>query len=114
MIRYSRWSRAVVGDGFGLIEKAVIDQHFTERARHTRLLGVLEEHPDLIGLGVDEGTALLIEGNRLQALGSGRVTVCLKKPDDGATAIHLLKPGDTAEVAVAHNESGVVRDLLRQ
>lgn len=54
---------AKVGEGFGFLpEQVVIDQHFTERGRLVRLLGLLKEHPGLVGLGIDENTALVITG----------------------------------------------------
>ena len=68
---------AEVGTGFGLIDGAVIDQHFLVRKREPRLRKVLEEHPGLVGYGVDEGTALILRGRRLLAVGASTVSVCL-------------------------------------
>jgi len=45
-------------DGFGLIRGAIVDQHFVRRRRSNRLLSVVLEHPDLVGIGIDESTAL--------------------------------------------------------
>ena len=45
-------------DGFGLIHGAIIDQHFVRRRRSNRLLSVVLEHPELVGIGIDESTAL--------------------------------------------------------
>ncbi|MEO8191520.1 MAG: cyanophycinase [Acidobacteriota bacterium] len=47
--------------GFALIRGAVVDQHFVRRRRHNRLISVVLEHPDLVGVGIDESTALEIE-----------------------------------------------------
>ena len=68
---------AEVGQGFDLLPGAVIDQHFTERDRQPRLLGVLKDHPGLVGYGIDEGTALVAGGRSLEVLGAGGVTLCL-------------------------------------
>lgn len=48
-------------EGFGLVRNAIVDQHFVRRKRNNRLLSLVLEHPDLIGVGVDESTALVID-----------------------------------------------------
>ena len=68
---------AEVGEGFGLLPGAVIDQHFVAREREPRLRKVLEDNPGLVGYGVDEGTALIVQGRRLSVAGKSSVTVCL-------------------------------------
>jgi len=47
--------------GFGFITNAVVDQHFFRRKRHNRLVSVVLEHPELIGVGIDESTALVVD-----------------------------------------------------
>lgn len=44
--------------GLGFLHGAIVDQHFIRRERHNRLLSVVLERPTLIGVGIDEGTAL--------------------------------------------------------
>lgn len=62
--------------GLGLIANAIIDQHFNERRRLGRLLSALAIRPDLLGVGIDEDTALVIErGAGVEILGSGAVTL---------------------------------------
>ena len=68
--------KAEVGRGFGFVTNAVVDQHFLRRSRLNRLLGVLADHPTLIGLGIDEGTALVIEGDRWSVVGRSYVIAC--------------------------------------
>lgn len=54
----------------------VIDQHFSERQRLARLLSAVAQSPDLIGVGIDEDTALIIGGNgRIEVCGAGAVTL---------------------------------------
>src|SRR5271154_4531097 len=48
----------VTVEGFALIPGVVIDQHHVRRRRNNRLLSVVLEHPDLVGIGIDESTAL--------------------------------------------------------
>lgn len=47
--------------GLGFLHGAVVDQHFLRRERHNRLLSVVLERPTLLGVGIDEGTALEVE-----------------------------------------------------
>lgn len=62
--------------GLGLAPNLVIDQHFRRRDRLGRLLTALSYNPGLLGVGVDEDTAALVEGNGvLTVLGAGSVTV---------------------------------------
>jgi cyanophycinase len=48
----------VTAGGFDLIQGAIVDQHFVRRRRNNRLLSVILEHPDRVGVGIDESTAL--------------------------------------------------------
>lgn len=62
--------------GFGLIGGVIIDQHFTERGRIGRLVGAIAQNPRNIGIGIDEQTAIVVEGGRtFYVLGSGAVYV---------------------------------------
>jgi cyanophycinase len=62
--------------GFGLLQDIIIDQHFSQRGRMGRLLSVFAGTPGLIGLGLDEDTAVLIDREgTLEALGSNMVTI---------------------------------------
>jgi cyanophycinase len=62
--------------GLGLAADMVIDQHFRRRDRLGRLLTALSYHPGLLGVGIDEDTAAVIDAaGTLRVLGSGAVTV---------------------------------------
>jgi cyanophycinase len=68
-----------VAAGLGLLESAVIDQHFDQRNRYGRLLMIVSQSPQLLGIGVDEDTAAIVEhvdGREvLRVTGRGAVTV---------------------------------------
>jgi cyanophycinase len=51
----------VTKDGFDLLPGAIVDQHFVRRRRHNRLISLVLEHPELIGVGIDESTALEVD-----------------------------------------------------
>ena len=61
--------------GMGLIRDVIIDQHFAERGRFGRLLGAVAHNPRVLGLGIDEDTAAVVEGDAFRVIGSGAVYV---------------------------------------
>jgi cyanophycinase len=61
--------------GLGLIRDVIIDQHFAERGRFGRLLGAVAHNPRVLGLGIDEDTAVVVEGDHLEVIGNGAVYV---------------------------------------
>lgn len=64
-----------VGPGLDFLRGVMIDQHFTRRGRTGRLLAALARYPHLLGVGIDEDTALIAEGADWRVVGSGAVTV---------------------------------------
>ncbi len=54
--------------GLGLVRDVIIDQHFAERGRIGRLLGAVGLTPRVLGLGIDEDTAVIVEGDAFQVL----------------------------------------------
>jgi cyanophycinase len=62
--------------GLGLIPEVIVDQHFHNRNRMARLMSAIAAHPDRLGIGIDEDTCALFEGDdTLQVLGKGTVTI---------------------------------------
>jgi cyanophycinase len=62
--------------GLGLAKNMIIDQHFSERGRIRRLLGAVAQNPRMLGLGIDEDTAIVIESDgTVQTIGSGAVYI---------------------------------------
>jgi cyanophycinase len=64
-----------LGPGMEFVPGVLIDQHFEERGRLRRLLSAVAQHPHDIGLGIDENTAAVVVGHRLEVIGAGTVTV---------------------------------------
>jgi len=50
----------ILSRGLGFIKTAIIDQHFATRKRHNRLISVISGHPELVGIGIDESTAIIV------------------------------------------------------
>jgi cyanophycinase len=61
--------------GLGLVRDVIIDQHFAERGRFGRLLGAVAQNPRVLGIGIDEDTAIVVEGERFRVIGSGAVYI---------------------------------------
>ena len=68
-----RYHMVELKEGLGLIQNAVIDQHFVARSRYNRLLSVLAQHPTYPCIGIDEGTAVIVQEARLTVTGTGQV-----------------------------------------
>jgi cyanophycinase len=95
--------------GFGLFTNVAIDQHVDVRGRINDLAVVMKAHPELLGLGLDQGTEILVHGDVLTADGPGKVAVWDGKDHDGKGYYYLL-PGDSLNTVtrvariVAHPE----------
>jgi cyanophycinase len=61
--------------GLGLIPDVIIDQHFAERGRIGRLLGSIAINPRILGIGIDEDTAIVRHDGHFSVIGSGAVYV---------------------------------------
>lgn len=68
-------SAVTTGPGLEFLPGVLIDMHFAERGRLNRLLAAVARYPHELGLGIDEDTAILVDGDRFEVLGSGSVTV---------------------------------------
>lgn len=63
-------------NGLGLINNAIVDQHFIKRQRQNRLLGLVIKNPQMLGIGIDEDTAFAVRGNRFaEVLGKSGVMI---------------------------------------
>jgi cyanophycinase len=99
------------GPGLEFLPGVLIDMHFAERGRLNRLLSSVALYPHELGLGIDEDTAILADGDVLEVLGSGSVTVVdagtatdIRVPATGPIAfagarIHVLSAGCTFELS---------------
>jgi cyanophycinase len=99
-------------EGFGLLNGAAVDQHLRARGREEDLWELLHFHPDLLGIGVDEGTALVIRGDQAEVIGDSKVFIYdarhpVRSPRalDPGQSFHL---GDRTDLSVeaADTQSG--------
>jgi cyanophycinase len=102
-----------MSDGIGLLQGAIVDQHFSQRRRLTRLVSAVARNPQLIGIGVDENTALILKKDRgLEVVGEGAVTIVdgrhLASPLDDVDPEQLLQ---LPEIQVLRLPQGAVYQL---
>ena len=65
----------VTARGLALLPAILIDQHFLKRQRGNRLISAVFDHPSLVGVGIDESTAIVVRGDRLDVIGRSSVVV---------------------------------------
>jgi cyanophycinase len=85
--------------GLGLTDKIVFDQHFRQRDRLGRLLYLIAAHPGLLGVGIDENTAAIVENEKsLTVIGTGAVTI-VDGNDITATNVAEVEHGGAVAVS---------------
>jgi cyanophycinase len=66
----------VTAEGLGFLDDVIVDQHFVRRRRHSRLISLVLEKPDLLGVAIDESTAVWVKPDRtFEVVGEGPVLV---------------------------------------
>lgn len=76
--------------GFGVLPGVIVDQHFLAKEREPRLLTMLARHPERVGYGIDEDTAILVHGSTYEVIGNSVVRRC-----EHATGCTSLEAGAT-------------------
>jgi len=82
--------------GMAFLKKSAIDQHVITRHREDDLNAVIERHPDLLGIGIDEGTAIVVQGDRFEVIGKSKVFIHDAKyqPGQDGKRWYTLSAGD--------------------
>ncbi len=99
----TRTNTIMMGDheeGFGFLRNVGIDQHLLRRNRQFDMLEVMEAMPDLLGIGIDENTAIVVQGDEFEVIGESYVVIY----DTGAQIdtggdFYFLAPGDRFNMA---------------
>ncbi len=124
LVRGPSRSSARIGElhmapGLGMLRDIVIDQHFAERGRIGRLLAAVAHSPRVLGVGIDEDTAIVVRGDRFEVLGAGAVyvldgsDVTRSNVAEGRAAdalsladmrLHVLSAGDAFDLATRRPE----------
>ncbi len=90
--------------GFGYLRGVAIDQHILPRRRVDDLVQVIGTHPELLGLGIDESTAIVVERDHFEVIGRGVVGIYDGKDHDGKR-YYLLAPGEQFDLKERHRLS---------
>lgn len=83
--------------GFAFLKNVAINPHLTEAKRDAELVNVLDTHPQLLGIGLDEKAALVVSGDRFEVIGEGRAAIYDNKKH-GGNWYYWLKPGDSFDL----------------
>lgn len=90
-------------EGIGLWPGVIVDQHLAERKRESRLITVVLDHPECLGVGISERTAVIVQGKSFAVLGEGVVLV--------VDARHAMRVD--ANKQALRSARGLKLDLLR-
>jgi cyanophycinase len=97
-------------EGFGYLKNVAIDQHHLARNRHFDMFSILDKYPHLLGIGIDENTAIIVRGDTFSVMGDGYVAIydgtfwssegtSLKKLPDKKSLFYFLKPGNRYDLS---------------
>lgn len=111
-LRYIRAGTNVFAEGLGLLPGAIVDQHFVQRQRFNRLLSALIDHPECVGIGIDEKTAIFVHGTRFEVIGSSNVVVVDPRHASNRQGVPAT-PAAIRDVDVHVLRAGMILDLAR-
>src|SRR2546425_254934 len=83
--------------GLGFLRGVAVDQHLLARHRENDLLQVIAAHPHLLGIGLDESTAIVVQGDTAKVIGASKVAIYDRNYQAGADgkSYYFLSSGDT-------------------
>ena len=92
-------------EGFGFVKNVAIDQQVLARGRQFDMFDILKNRPELLGISIDEGTAIIVHGNQFEIMGKSYVIIYdgtfwsregsdLKTLPDKSSLYYFLRPGD--------------------
>ncbi|MBS0011137.1 MAG: cyanophycinase [Bacteroidales bacterium] len=126
----TRTNTIMMGDherGFNYLAASAIDQHLLVRNRQHDLVEVIESHPHLLGIGLDENTAIVVQGDEFEVIGKSFVAIydyrLWPENNDGRSPLNnggkffLLRSGDRYNVntrEVTEWSGGSERDIFAE
>jgi cyanophycinase len=124
MLTGARAARHTEAAGLGLWPEVIVDQHYLKRDRRARLTQAVLRHPATPGVGIDEGTAVIVRGRHFEVAGAGEVEVLLSDAGGKGVTTHRLRPGmafdvpprkaPTKQAALGQLHGGAVGQHLRR
>jgi cyanophycinase len=105
----------MVGDhveGMGFLKNVTIDQHLLKRNRQFDLVPVIKSRPELLGIGIDEDTAIVVRGDRFEVMGAGYVAIYDQSHRlDTGGPFYLLASGDRYNLKTREAERPAMRGV---
>lgn len=100
LVRGARAGNTIMVDtvyqtGLGFLRGVAIDQHLLVRKRERDLLPVVEKRPELLGIGIDEGTAIIVTGDEAEVVGVSKVAIY----EHAKPTFRFLSAGDRFDLA---------------
>ena len=99
----TRTNTIMMGDheeGFGYVKNVAIDQHVLRRNRQFDLIEIIEARPELLGIGLDENTAIVVQGDSFEVIGASYVLIFDNQKMVGDSGhFYFLAPGDRYNMA---------------
>jgi cyanophycinase len=82
--------------GFAFLRKVAIDQHINTRNRWDDLIPVIKKYPEMLGIGLSEGTAIVVNGDKFQVIGKWKVSIHdnTRQYNPWQKPYYVLSPGD--------------------
>ena len=99
----TRTNTIMMGDhevGLGFLKGVGIDQHLLRRNRQFDLIEVIRAKPELLGIGIDENTAIVVQGDRFEVVGQSYAVIYDANATlDSGGLFYFLAPGDRFDMA---------------
>ena len=81
--------------GFGFLKQSAIDQHLLRRNRQFDLIEIIDARPELLGIGLDENTAIVVRGDRFEVIGQSYIAIFdHQRMLNSGGKFYFLEPGD--------------------
>jgi cyanophycinase len=98
----TKGNELMIGDhteGMAFLKSSAIDQHVLRRNRQFDLIEVMQKHPDILGIGIDEDTAIVVEGDEFEVIGKRYVLIHDRNTEvSPAGGFFFMAPGDTFDL----------------
>ncbi|MBL8230494.1 MAG: cyanophycinase [Bryobacterales bacterium] len=87
--------------GLGLMRNVAIDQHLLKRNRQDDMVPVIEKHPQLLGIGIDESTAIVVQRDEFEVIGVSKVAIYDRRrpPEANGKRYYFLERGDRFDLS---------------
>jgi len=90
-------------DGFGFLKNAAIDQHVDSRERESDMSAVVNAHPELLGIGLEEPVAIVVHAYQFEVIGAGRVLITDGR-ERGGKPYYYLNVGDRFDLTTRRKQ----------